>query len=255
MKLIDTHTHLYLKEFKEDIDAVIMDALANKVEKFFLPGIDSTTIDDLLQLEANYPDNCFAMMGLHPCSVKQDYEKELTIIKEWLDKRTFCAIGEIGLDLYWDTTFKQEQFDCFNLQMELALEKNLPIVIHCRNAMRETIDTVKPFAEKGLKGIFHCFGGTIKEANEIIEMGFLLGIGGVVTYKKSGLDEVLKHIDLKHIVLETDSPYLTPVPYRGKRNVSAYIKIIAEKVAEIKNCTIEEVAEVTTENVIKIFKL
>jgi len=253
MKFIDTHTHLYLEEFKNDIDTVIQQALFNNIDKFFLPNIDSSVVVDMLMLEAKFPGKCYPMMGLHPCYVKENFETELALVKEWLSKRYFCAIGEIGLDYYWDTTFKEQQIYCFQTQMQWALEKHLPIVIHSRNATPETIQTVTPFAENGLKGIFHCFGGTLQEANEIIDMGFMLGIGGVCTYKKAGLDEVLKHIDLKHIVLETDSPYLTPVPHRGKRNESAYIKIIAQKVAEIKSCTLEEVANVTTANALNIF--
>ncbi len=255
MKFIDTHTHLYSEEFKNDIEKVIENAISNNIEKFFLPNIDSTVILDMLMLEAKYPGICYPLMGLHPCYVKENYETEMASVLEWLNKRHFCAIGEIGLDYYWDTTYKEQQILCFSTQMQWALDRNLPIVIHSRNATTETIDTVKPFADKGLKGIFHCFGGTVEEANSIIDMNFLLGIGGVCTYKKSGMEEVLKHIDLKHIVLETDAPYLTPVPYRGKRNESAYIKIIAEKIVEIKGCTMEEVAEVTTANAMKIFRI
>ncbi len=255
MHFIDTHTHLYLEEFKEDIDNVIEQALHNNIDKFFLPNIDSTAIEDMLLLEQKFPGKCFPMMGLHPCYVKENYLSELNIVEEWLAKRSFAAIGEIGLDYYWDTTFKEQQMHCFTTQMQWALKYNLPIVIHSRNATPETIEAVKPFAAKGLKGIFHCFGGTVAEANAIIELGFLLGIGGVCTYKKAGLDQVLQHIDLQHIVLETDSPYLTPVPYRGKRNESAYIKIIAQKVAEIKACSLEEVARVTTRNALRTFKV
>ena len=255
MHFIDTHTHLYLEEFKEDIDNVIEQALHNNIDKFFLPNIDSSAIEDMLLLEQKFPGKCFPMMGLHPCYVKENYLSELNIVEEWLAKRSFAAIGEIGLDYYWDTTFKEQQMHCFTTQMQWALKYNLPIVIHSRNATPETIEAVKPFAAKGLKGIFHCFGGTVAEANAIIELGFLLGIGGVCTYKKAGLDQVLQHIDLQHIVLETDSPYLTPVPYRGKRNESAYIKIIAQKVAEIKACSLEEVARVTTRNALRTFKV
>jgi TatD DNase family protein len=253
MQLIDTHTHLYVEEFKEDFEQVIERAIKEGVEKFYLPAIDSPEIESMLSLEEKFPGKCIAMMGLHPCSVKADYEKELAIAEAWLKRRTFAAIGEIGLDFYWDKTFTEQQCNAFNIQMQWALEKNMPIVIHTRNAMQETIDTVKPFAAKGLRGIFHCFGGTYENAMEIIDMGFLLGIGGVLTYKKSGLESVIEKIDLKHIVLETDAPYLTPVPHRGKRNESAYIKIIAAKLAEIKKVFIEEVAVITTANAEKIF--
>jgi TatD DNase family protein len=255
MHFIDTHTHLYLEEFKADIDTVIEQALLNKIDKFFLPNIDSSAIEDMFLLEQKFPGKCYPMMGLHPCYVKENYQSELNIMEEWLAKRSFAAIGEIGLDYYWDTTFKEQQMHCFTTQMQWALKYDLPIVIHSRNATPETIEAVKPFAAMGLKGIFHCFGGSVDEANAIIELGFLLGIGGVCTYKKAGLDEVLQHIDLQHIVLETDSPYLTPVPYRGKRNESAYIKIIAQRVAEIKACSLDEVARVTTENALRTFKV
>jgi TatD DNase family protein len=218
-----------------------------------MPAIDSTVIKDLLATENQYPGKCFAMMGLHPCSVKENYKEELSIVENWLKQRAFSAIGEIGLDFYWDTTFTKQQYETFEMQMQWALDKNLPIVIHTRNAMQQTIDFVKPFAAKGLRGIFHCFGDSYEMAKQIIDMNFYLGIGGVLTYKKSGLDEVMKQIDLKYIVLETDAPYLTPVPFRGKRNESAYIKIIAEKLAEVKNVALEEVAAFTTANAEKIF--
>lgn len=252
--LIDTHCHLYLQEFKNDITNVIQRALDKNVRLFYLPGIDSEVIDDMLLLEKQFPKYCRLMMGLHPCSLKKEtYHKELNIVKDWIDKRNFYAIGEIGLDFYWDTSTQQEQYEAFEIQMEWALEKNLPIVIHSRNATEETIATVKPFAAKGLKGIFHCFGGTLQQAEQIIEMNFMLGIGGVLTYKKAGLDEVLQHIDLKHIVLETDAPYLTPVPHRGKRNESAYLELIAAKLAAIKQVSMEEITMITTKNAEKVF--
>ena len=253
MKLIDTHCHLYLDEFKLDIHDVIEKAKNAGVTKFFLPAIDSEVIGDMLALEAAFPAEFFAMMGLHPCSVKENYKDELKIAEGWLNKRKFAAIGEIGLDFYWDKTFVTQQYDAFETQMQWALERRLPIVIHTRNAMQETIDFVKPFAAKGLTGIFHCFGGTYENAKEIIDMQFLLGIGGVLTYKKSGLQEVLTKIDLEHIVLETDAPYLTPVPYRGKRNESSYLEFVVSKLAEIKNIPIGEVAAITTATAEKIF--
>lgn len=253
MKLIDTHCHLYLEEFKLDIHDVIEKAKNAGVTKFFLPAIDSAVIGDMLALEAAFPSEFFAMMGLHPCSVKENYKDELKIAEDWLGKRKFAAIGEIGLDFYWDKTFVTQQYDAFETQMQWALERRLPIVIHTRNAMQETIEAVKPFAAKGLTGIFHCFGGTYENAKEIIDMQFLLGIGGVLTYKKSGLQEVLAKIDLEHIVLETDAPYLTPVPYRGKRNESSYLEFVVSKLAEIKNIPNGEVAAITTANAEKIF--
>jgi TatD DNase family protein len=193
------------------------------------------------------------MMGLHPCSVKENYEEELTAVKDWLQKKRFAAIGEIGLDFYWDKTFTIEQYKAFEQQMQWALEYNLPIVIHSRNATKETIDAVRPFAAKELRGIFHCFSGTHRDALDIIDTGFYLGIGGVVTYKNAGVAEAIKDIDLAHMVLETDSPYLTPVPFRGKRNESSYIKYVVKKLAEIKNISEEEVAAITTANAEDIF--
>lgn len=253
MRFIDTHCHLYLPEFSEDLSNVFSRAEAAGVEKFYLPAIDSSLSNNLFDLEKVYPGKCFAMAGLHPCSVNSTFMDELEKIDKLLQQRSFAAIGEIGLDFYWSKEFIDFQYECFKTQMEWALQKNMPIVIHSRNAMQETVNCVRPFSERGLKGIFHCFGGSYEEAMQIIDLNFYLGIGGVVTYKKSGLDEVLKNIDLKHIVLETDAPYLTPVPFRGKRNESSYIKIIAQKLADIKNISLEEVAEITTANAEKIF--
>ncbi|MGN6617554.1 MAG: TatD family hydrolase [Ilyomonas sp.] len=253
MKLIDTHCHLYVEEFKEDIEAVMERARAEGVKKFFLPAIDSSETASLLALENKFKGECFAMMGLHPCSVKESYKEELQLVEDWIDKRDFAAIGEIGLDFYWDVTFKKEQYEVFESQMQWALDKKWPIVIHTRNAMPETIEIVKPFAVKGLRGIFHCFGGTIMQAQQIIEMEFYLGIGGVITYKKSGLTEVLENISLEHLVLETDAPYLTPVPFRGKRNESSYLKYVAQKLAEVKKVSVEEVTAITSANAEKIF--
>lgn len=254
MHIIDSHCHLYLPEFKRDLDEVFLRAKQKYVAKYYLPAIDSEVIEDMLALEAKHPELCKPMMGLHPCSVKTaTYRKELGIVEEWLGKRPFAAVGEIGLDFYWDTSTTTEQYEAFEMQMQWALDYKLPIVIHSRNATRETIDTVKPYAKKGLKGIFHCFGGTLDEANEITGMGFLLGIGGVITYKKAGLDVVLKDVSLEHIVLETDAPYLTPAPFRGKRNEPAYLEHIVKKLAEVKQVTEEEVAKVTGENAEKIF--
>jgi TatD DNase family protein len=253
MMLTDTHCHLYSGEFAGDIKEVIERAEKEQVGRFYLPAIDSSTHENMLLLEEQYPGKCIAMMGLHPCSVNGGYIQELKMVEDWLTKRKFVAIGEIGLDFYWDKTFTAEQYIAFRQQIELALQYQLPIVIHTRNAMAETINVVKEYAGRGLKGIFHCFGGTHEDAAAIISMGFYLGIGGVLTYKNSGLAQVLEKIDLQHLVLETDAPYLTPVPFRGKRNESSYLKYVAEKIAEIKKCTVEEVAVVTTANAKKIF--
>lgn len=253
MELTDTHCHLYAEEFAGDINGVIERAGKEQVNRFYLPAIDSSTHDNMLLLEEKYPGKCKAMMGLHPCSVNGNYMQELKMVEEWLAKRKFVAVGEIGLDFYWDKTFTEEQYTAFRKQIELAMHYQVPIVIHTRNAITETIAVVKEYAGRGLKGIFHCFGGTYEEAVTITGLGFYLGIGGVVTYKNSGLAALLEKIDLRHLVLETDAPYLTPVPFRGKRNESSYLKYIVEKIAEIKKCTIEEVAAATTANAKKIF--
>jgi TatD DNase family protein len=253
MKLIDTHCHLYAEEFKEDIDIVMQKAEQEGVERFYLPAVDSASIEAMLTVGKKFPGKCVPMMGLHPCYVKANYLQELEIVKEWLAKEKFAAVGEIGLDFYWDKTFAEQQYEAFRIQIELSLQYDLPVVLHTRDAMQETIDIIKEYAPKGVKGIFHCFGGTYENAMEIINAGFYLGIGGVLTYKKSGLSEVLEKIDLQHLVLETDAPYLSPVPFRGKRNESSYLKYIVAKLAEVKNTTIEEVAKITSANAEKIF--
>lgn len=219
-----------------------------------LPNIDSSSIDDMLNLCGQFPNFCFPMMGLHPTSVKENYKDELDIAKDWLGKRKFCAIGETGIDLYWDKTFIKEQQEAFNRQIELAKNYRLPIVIHMRNSFEEIFEIVKQHASPELSGVFHCFTGNLDQAKKIIDMNFMLGIGGVVTFKNSGLDKVIENIDVKHLLLETDAPFLAPVPYRGKRNESAYLQIIAHKVAQIKNKSIEEIAAVTTANAKQLFK-
>lgn len=253
MILIDTHTHLYLPEFTNDIEAVINRANTEGVQKFYLPGIDNEVIADMLLLEQKFPNQCVAMMGLHPCSVKENYQQELDIVTGWLAKRPFAAVGEIGLDFYWDRTFEQQQYQAFRYQIQLAKQYNLPIVIHSRNSTQECINIIKEEQDGKLKGIFHCFSGSYESANEIIKAGFYLGIGGVLTYKNAGLGEVLAKIDMNHLVLETDAPYLTPVPFRGKRNESSYLKYVVAKLAEVKNITQAEVAAITTANAQKIF--
>ena len=255
MNLIDTHCHLYDEQLIADIDAVMERAVAAGVQKFYLPAIDSTTTIAMLSLEEKFPGKCIAMMGLHPCHVKDNFKTELEMVADWLTKRNFAAIGEIGLDYYWDTSFVKEQQEAFRTQIEWSIQYNLPIVIHTRNSMQETINIVKEYSAKGVRGIFHCFGGSYETANEIIKAGFYLGIGGVLTYKKAGLADVLQQIDLAHLVLETDSPYLTPVPFRGKRNESSYLSYITAKLAEVKNISQEEVAAITTANAQKIFGL
>ena len=252
MTIIDTHAHLYSEEFQEDIDLVIERAQKIGVSKIYLPAIDSTETEAMLNLEQKFPETCIAMMGLHPCYVKENVVDELAHVKSWLDKRDFVAIGEIGLDFYWDKTFTDQQYEAFYTQMQWALDLNRPIVIHTRNAMQETINRVKPFAQKGLKGIFHCFSGSAESAKQIIDLGFLMGIGGVITYKNAGLPEVLENVGLEHLVLETDAPYLTPVPFRGKRNETSYLTYIISKLAIAKQVSEEEVARITSENAEKL---
>ncbi|MEO6406531.1 MAG: TatD family hydrolase [Ferruginibacter sp.] len=252
--MVDTHCHLYVADFKTDIAEVITRARLSGVEKFIMPAIDNETYEELVKLETCYPGECYAMMGLHPCSVKEDYQEQLSLVEEWLRKRKFIAIGETGLDFYWDKTFIDKQYEALEKQIGWALQYDIPLVLHTREAMQETIDVIKSHAGKGLKGVFHCFGGTVEQAAQIIDTGFLMGIGGVVTYKKSGLDVVLKDIDLKYILLETDAPYLSPVPYRGKRNESSFLTFIAEKIADIKQVSLEEIKTVTTQNAQKLFQ-
>lgn len=253
MMLIDTHCHLYAEEFDNDRAEMIRRAQAAGVQQLYLPGIDSTCIDAMLQLEKDYPGVCFPMMGLHPCYVKENYKEELAIVKNWLERRPFCAVGEIGLDYYWDKTFMTEQQEAFELQMSWAFEKKMPIVIHTRNAMQETIEMVKPWAKKGLGGIFHCFSGSYESAKQIVDLGFYLGIGGVITYKNAGLPAALEQIGVEHLVLETDAPYLSPVPFRGKRNESAYLTHVLDKLVETKRILPQELSRITTENAQKIF--
>ncbi|MBI1783100.1 MAG: TatD family hydrolase [Sphingobacteriales bacterium] len=252
-KIIDTHTHLYLPEFKQDIKAVIDRADAENIIRFYLPNIDSEVIDDMLELEKKFPGKCFPMMGLHPCSVKENYKEELQLLEEWLNKRKFVAVGEIGLDYYWDITFREQQIEAFQLQIDWALKYDIPIVIHSRNSLQDCIDIVRQKQNGKLKGIFHCFSGNANEANQIIDLNFLMGMGGVITYKNSGMAEVVAGIDIKHLVLETDAPYLTPVPFRGKRNEPSYLKYVVEKIAMVKNISTEEVASVTTQNAKNLF--
>lgn len=255
MILTDTHSHLYLKEFNNDLDQVIKNAADNDVKHIFLPNIDSSSIDDMIKVCNKYPDTCFPLMGLHPTSVKANYEEELNKIEKWFTEGKFYGIGEIGIDLYWDKTYKKEQELVFRKQVQLAKEADLPIVIHSRNSTDEIISILTDVDFKNVSGVFHCFSGNEEQAKKITDMGFKLGIGGVITFKNSGLDKVIEKIDIKHLLLETDSPFLAPVPYRGKRNESAYIRIIAEKIANIKQITIEEVAEMTTSNALELFRI
>ena len=253
MKLIDTHCHLYSTSFAGDIAEVIQRAENEGVEKFYLPSIDRESTEALLALEANYPGRCIGMMGLHPTSVKEDYALELKHVEDWLARRPWVAVGEIGLDFYWDRTFETQQYAAFHRQVEWALHYDIPIVIHSRDSMAETIDVIREHQGGGLRGVFHCFGGDAEAARSIVDLGFYLGIGGVLTYKNSGLPAALAEIGLEHLVLETDAPYLSPVPFRGKRNESSYLKYVLHKLAEVKGVTPGEVARITTENAQKIF--
>jgi len=252
MLLIDTHAHIYLPEF-DNVRADMLKASSEKgVNQILMPAIDAQTHQLMLDVESTY-DHCVAMMGLHPCSVNAEYKTEIKIIEEWLQRRHFIAIGEIGLDFYWDKTFTEQQYEAFHHQIGLAMQYQLPIVIHSRNATDECIEVVRQYP--GLKGVFHCFSGTVEQAYAVMETGFLLGIGGVVTFKNAGLDKVIEQVGIEQVVLETDAPYLAPVPYRGKRNETTYLPLVAEKLSQITGKDLEEVAKITTANAVNLFKL
>ena len=240
MFLIDTHTHLYLDEFKHDIDVLIEKAKKKNIQKFLLPNIDTKTIQPLLDLSKLYPKNCYPMIGLHPCSVDQDFLDNLKTLESKINENNFIAIGEIGIDLHWDKTYLKEQKKAFETQINWAIKYNLPIVIHSRKSFDEIYQILKKYQDQSLKGVFHCFNGNIEEAQKIIDLGLLLGIGGVLTFKNSNLDQVVEKVSIKHILIETDAPYLSPMPYRGKRNQPEFLSIIANKICEIKNISISE---------------
>ena len=251
---IDSHTHLYSDSFEEDRDEMIRRALDSGVQKMLLPNIDVSSIDGMLDLEKKYPDNCFPMMGLHPTSVNEDWEEQLRVVEKHLFSRKFIAVGEIGIDLYWETTFKEQQTQAFIRQIEWAKQLQIPIVIHARNSFPEIFEVLDEHNDERLKGVFHCFTGTIEDAHRVQSYGgFLFGIGGVVTFKKSGLDEVVRQLPLEELILETDSPYLAPAPNRGKRNESANIPHIAEKLSDIFEISVAQIAEVTTKNAEELF--
>ena len=255
MKLIDTHTHLYSDAFAEDRNEMIERAIADGVDKFYIPAIDSQTTQAMYDLEQAFPDRMYLMMGLHPTSVKENYEEELSHVEEELAKRKFYAIGEIGIDLYWDQSTLEIQQDAFRRQIKLAKKYKLPIVIHCRNAFDEVFEILEEENGDDLFGIFHCFTGTLAQAKQALQYNMKLGIGGVVTFKNGKIDKFLNEIDLKYIVIETDAPYLAPKPFRGKRNESAYVVKVAEKLAEVYDASVEEIAEITTENALEIFQI
>lgn len=252
--LIDTHCHLYLEEFAGDLDAVMRRAADEGVSRIYMPCIDSSHLPGMLELQKTHKDVCYSMLGLHPCYVRDNYRDELDNMRKAIEQNQFVAIGEIGLDYYWHRSWDDQQMVCFKEQIALARTYGLPIVIHSRSSMDATIDVLKEEKAQGVSGIFHCFSGNYENAVDIIDCGLYLGIGGVVTYKNAGVAEVVAKVPLEHIVLETDAPYLTPVPFRGKRNESSFLKYVVEKIAEVKNVSVEEVASVTTANAKKIFK-
>ncbi len=256
MQFVDTHTHLFSPSFDEDRTEIVQRAIKAGVETMLLPNIDVESIEPMYNLCAQFPQNCFPMMGLHPGSVDEKWEENLEIIRTNLFERKNCAVGEIGMDLYWDKTFVNEQAEAFRRQVNWAKELNLPIVIHAREAFDEIFAIVDELNDERLTGVFHCFTGTLEQAKKIQNYGgFKLGIGGVLTYKKAGLDEILKDVDLSELILETDSPYLPPTPHRGKRNESAYLLHVAEKLADVKGISLTEVAQITTKNANELFKL
>ena len=257
MNFTDTHTHLYLKHFEQDREKVIRQAIINGVDKMLLPNINSNTIKAMNKICTDFPKNCFAMIGLHPCDVKPEtYKKELKIVEDELKTGNYIAIGEIGLDLYWDKTNLETQKDAFEFQINIAKNHKLPVAIHVRESFKEAIEIVEKLNDKDLSGVFHCFTGSVNDAERIIDLGnFYLGIGGVLTFKNAGLHKTIEQIDLKHLILETDSPYLAPTPFRGKRNESKHIVNIAKKLAEVKGVSLEEIAEITSGNANSLFKI
>ncbi len=255
MTLIDTHSHIYLPEFEPELAEMLKRAEKEGVGKILMPAIDSSTHQQMLDLEQSRPDQCLSMMGLHPCYVKENFKEELAIARAYLEKQHFKAVGEIGLDFYWDKTFTEQQYAAFKEQIGWALEYTIPIVIHSRESTDECIEVVTAHQKGQLTGVFHCFSGDAVQAQKIIDLGFYLGIGGVVTFKNSGLDKVMESVGLENVVLETDAPYLAPVPFRGKRNEPSYLKYVVEKLSTLKNISTEEVAKITTVNAEKLFGL
>ncbi|MGQ7868406.1 TatD family hydrolase [Sunxiuqinia sp. sy24] len=251
--LIDTHAHIYSEEFLDDVDDVITRAYDNDVRKIVLPNIDSSSVKKMLDLADQYPQICYPLMGLHPTSVGEDYEEELELIEFWLKKRKFYGIGEIGIDLYWEQSFLKEQINAFRRQLQLAKKYKLPVVLHVRESFDEVFAVVDEENQADLTGVFHSFTGTVAQAEKIIDLGFKIGIGGIVTFKNSGLDQVIRQIDPKHLILETDAPYLTPTPFRGKRNECAYLIHVARKIAELHDLSVNEVAKITSANAVNLF--
>ena len=255
MQIIDTHTHLYLNQFKDDVDLVIERAKNAGIDKFIFPAIDSSHFKDMHELRNRYPENIYLMSGLHPVSVKDNYKEELNLVLKSLETHNYIAIGEIGIDLYWDKTFLKQQQEAFEFQIRLAVSNNLPIVIHCRDGFDEIFEILDAEKCSKLRGIFHCFTGTLEQAVRAINLGFKLGIGGVVTFKNGGIDKFLNKIDIKNIVLETDAPYLSPVPHRGKRNESFYVTYVLKKISELYGLNEQEIAKITSKNALEIFNI
>ncbi len=252
MTFIDTHAHVYDQQFDEDIRDVIERCQEAQVSAIYMPNIDHTSVDAMLERELRYPEQCVAMMGLHPCSVKRDFERELYQVEAWLGKRAFAAVGEIGLDYHWDTTFRLQQQEALRIQLGLAQKYDLPIVLHTRDSFDDVVALVEG-QDEALRGVFHCFGGTAAEAKRVTDLGFYLGLGGVATFKNAGMDKVIPHLDRQRVVLETDSPYLAPVPHRGQRNEPSYVPLIGQRVADLWDVSVEEVAQQTTENARRLF--
>lgn len=255
MKLIDTHCHIYSREFDGDRAEMIGRAENAGIQLMLMPAIDSSTNEAMLQAERGFPGRCISMMGLHPCSVRETFNEELSLVQKNFEERKFVAVGETGLDFYWDLNFVEQQKRAFQQQIEWALHYDIPVVIHSRNSIDDCIEMIRQNQNGKLKGVFHCFSGSVEQAKKIIDLDFYLGIGGVLTFKKSGLDAVMEQLDLDNIILETDAPYLAPVPFRGKRNECSYLKLVAEKLAEVKNMSLDDVADITTRNAEKLFRL
>lgn len=253
--MIDSHAHIYATEFDNDRDEVVQRALAQGIDTILLPNIDLDSIEPMLKTEAAYPDVCRSMMGLHPCYVDGDVKQTLATIHSWFEKHNFIAVGEIGIDLYWDKTFKAEQEMAFITQLNWAKEMDLPVVIHTRDSIEETLTLLRKEQNGSLRGVFHCFGGTVEEAKAINDLGFHLGLGGVSTFKNGGMDKVIPHLDLSKVILETDCPYLAPVPHRGKRNEPAYTKLVADRIAQLRLLSVSKINEITTKNVKSLFLL
>jgi len=250
---VDTHSHIYCEEFSTDREEAVSRAVNAGIGHIILPNIDSSSIKPMLDLTDTSPGYFLPMIGLHPTSIKEDFRKELEIIEYWLTKRKFCGIGEIGIDLYWDKTFISEQIEAFRIQIGWAKKLKIPVAVHVRESFAEVMDVLREEKDDSLRGVFHSFTGTIEQAGQILELGFKIGLGGIVTFKKSGLDIVVPEIGLRNILLETDSPWLAPVPHRGQRNECSYLPSIAAKIAELQNVTVEEVARVTTQNALELF--